>query len=79
MSDGDGSSLTPEGVKQSPQHRSVVAWISGHDAARMEMASEAEFQQEIHSLLDEFPAMKFPSSFKVMQHLQKQQEARSVA
>lgn len=48
-----------------PQKRSVVAWISGQEAVMMEKASEEAFVQEVHTLMDRFPALRLPRSFKV--------------
>ena len=46
-------------------NRCGVMWMTGEDAKNMESASDAELQQHIAAILQEFPAMALPSEFKV--------------
>ena len=46
-------------------NRCGVMWMTGEDARRMEAASDAELQQHIAAVLQEFPALALPSEFKV--------------
>lgn len=46
-------------------NRCGVMWMTGEDAKKMEAASDAELQQHIAAVLQEFPAMALPSDFKV--------------
>ena len=57
-------------LSKTPEARSAVAWISGHDAVNMEQASEQDFQQEIAEMMDSFPALDLPRSFKVSKLLE---------
>ncbi len=46
-------------------NRCGVIWMTGEDAKKMEAVSDAELQQHIAAILQEFPAMALPSEFKV--------------
>lgn len=43
----------------------AAAWIAGDAARQMELASDDELHRGISALLDSFPAIKLPRSFKV--------------
>lgn len=49
-----------------PAEISAVAWIAGHHAVDMERASEEELVDGVKSVLDSFPAIKFPKRMKVL-------------
>lgn len=50
--------------KASPK-ASAVAWIAGHHAVDMEMASERALLSGVATALDAFPAVKLPRNFEV--------------
>lgn len=60
-----GNGVPSEKAAQPAEARSAVAWISGHDAVNMERASEEDFAEEMSALMERFPALTFPKSFKV--------------
>lgn len=44
---------------------SAVAWIAGHHAVDMELASERALLSGVATALDAFPAVELPRNFKV--------------
>ena len=62
-----GSELVSDKSAQhlAASNRCGVMWMTGEDAKRMEAASDAELQQHIAAVLQEFPALALPSELKV--------------